>query len=49
MVPSWWRFPMKGIVEGPGGRLDLLFLDLSIKISFINRVMKMNTKSMNGL
>lgn len=49
-IPSWWRLPMKGMVGGPGGRLDLLiFLDLFIKRSFINRAMKMNTKRKNGV
>lgn len=40
---------MKGIIVGPGGRLDLLFLEFSVKRSFMDRAMKMDRKRNSGL
>lgn len=40
---------MKGMVGGPGGRLDFLFLELFTKRSIINGAMKMDTQRRNGV
>lgn len=40
---------MKGMVRGPGGRLDFLFLELFTKRCIINRGMIMDTQRRNDV